>query len=170
LAANLTGDVLNGHRYDHEFETYARGSRARLHRVAYRMCGDWHQAEDLTQLTLQKVYEQWDRLTQHDQLNAYSHKVLLRVYLSEHRRLRWSREVLTRVNVPEPAAWDDPADDRVTLLAAVNRLGRSQRRIIMLRFWLDCSVEQTARLLDCSVGTVTGQTTRALRTLRNSLS
>jgi RNA polymerase sigma factor (sigma-70 family) len=58
----------------------------------------------------------------------------------------------------------------MTLADAMRRLGPRQRAVVILRFWADLSVEQTAAALGCSTGTVTSQTHRALLTLRHTLS
>ena len=44
-----------------------------------------------------------------------------------------------------------------------------QRAVLVLRFWADLSVEQTAETLGCSTGTVKSQTARGLVTLREAL-
>ena len=44
-----------------------------------------------------------------------------------------------------------------------------QRAVLVLRYWEDQSVEQTAALLDCSTGTVKSQAARGLATLRGLL-
>ncbi|MFC7582696.1 sigma factor-like helix-turn-helix DNA-binding protein [Nonomuraea antimicrobica] len=44
-----------------------------------------------------------------------------------------------------------------------------QRVTLVLRFHCDLSVEQTARALGCSTGTVKSQTARGLATLRSIL-
>jgi RNA polymerase sigma factor (sigma-70 family) len=74
-----------------------------------------------------------------------------------------------RAAVPERGIGaDDSLADRAALHDALNRLGPRQRAVIVLRFWLDMSEAETARALNCSVGTVKSQTSRALATLRKN--
>ncbi|QEV04151.1 hypothetical protein CP971_22435 [Streptomyces viridifaciens] len=74
-----------------EFEdfTYSRGQR--LFRTALLLCGDWHLAEDLTQVTLAKLFAAWPKVRRADNQDAYARGTLVRSYLS-HRRLRRSGE------------------------------------------------------------------------------
>lgn len=51
-------------------------------------------------------------------------------------------------------------------MAILARLPLKQRATLVLRFWEDQSVEQTARILRCSTGTVKSNTARGLKTLR----
>jgi hypothetical protein len=57
-------------------------------------------------------------------------------------------------------------DDRSMLIAALQRLGPRQRAVIVLRYWMDLTEYETAAVLNCSVGTVKSQASRALATLR----
>ena len=55
------------------------------------------------------------------------------------------------------------------LLPAVMDLPVRQRAVLVLRYFEDLSVEQTAAALDCSIGTVKSQTHDALSKLREAL-
>jgi RNA polymerase sigma factor (sigma-70 family) len=48
----------------------------------------------------------------------------------------------------------------------LSRLGRRQRAVVVLRFYFDHSVEETAELLGVTTGTVKSQSARALEALR----
>jgi RNA polymerase sigma-70 factor (sigma-E family) len=150
------------------FEVYMNAIRSRLHRDAYRLCGDWHEAEDLVQMTLYKVYRRWEHLSARDLLGGYTNQALLRTYISEHRRQRWTYEV-SQADLPEQWVEAAPNHDHVELLIAISHLGPRQRAVITLRFWHDLSVEQVAVLLGCTPGNVTSQTHRALARLRTVL-
>ena len=56
---------------------------------------------------------------------------------------------------------------RVTI-AAMGRLPRRQRAVVVLRYFEDLTEAQTAEVLGCSVGTVKSQTARAMAALRSS--
>ncbi|MFI7209395.1 MULTISPECIES: SigE family RNA polymerase sigma factor [Micromonospora] len=155
-----------------EFEAFVQATRSWLHREAYQICGDWHEADDLVQVALCKVYQHWDRLDRRASLGAYARRVVLRDYLTERRRSRWRCEVVTLVAVDAVSSPGShtSVDDRETLLPALRRLGPRQRSVVTLRFLRDLSVEQTARELGCAPATVTSQTVRALDALRRDLS
>ncbi|MEV0839150.1 sigma factor [Actinocatenispora sera] len=74
------GDVGVGER---RFREYVRGQQAALRRTAYLLCGDWHQADDLVQTALTKLFLHWRRASRADNLDAYAHTVLVRVYIDE---------------------------------------------------------------------------------------
>ena len=65
---------------------------------------------------------------------------------------------------PEVAYLDD--EQRRELLAAMNRLGTSDREVLACRFFLDLGESETAEVLGCAKGTVKSRTSRALARLR----
>ncbi len=55
------------------------------------------------------------------------------------------------------------------LRAAVAALPARQRATLVLRFYCDLNVDQSAEILGCSAGTVKSQTAKALETVRRAL-
>ncbi|MBS2540155.1 SigE family RNA polymerase sigma factor [Catenulispora sp. NF23] len=151
-----------------ELEQFVQGRYLALRRTAYLLCGDWHRAEDLVQGTLVKVVVV-ARRHRVDSLDAYSRQVLLRLFLDENRRLWRRRERLWAepLEVVDGTAGD--SDVKLTVLSALRGLPPRQRAAVVLRYWEDRSVEETAALLDISPGTVKSQCSRALAALRTVL-
>ncbi|MEC3975441.1 SigE family RNA polymerase sigma factor [Amycolatopsis sp. H20-H5] len=157
-----------GSPFDGEFARYF-GERAHsLRSTAYLLCGDWHQAEDITQAALLKLYLAWPRLSRHDALDAYARKIVLRTFLSEHRRAWRKREKLTDA-LPEVPAEQTGTEQEMLVRHALGGVAPKQRAVLVLRFFDDLSVEETAATLGCSTGTVKSQSSRGLATLRKRL-
>lgn len=149
------------------FRDWAQAHLPRLRRTAYLMCGDWHLADDVVQEALAGLYVHWSRVSRRGDVNAYVRTSMVNAIASAHRR-PWRRERATdvlpdRPDTTRPEAGEDRRDE---LLAALARLGPSQRAIVILRYWDDQSVEETARVLNVSTGTVKSQASRALEHLR----
>lgn len=140
-----------------------------LQRPAYLLCGDWHVAQDLVQTTLVKMYTVWLRLGTDVDRHAYARRVLVNTYISSRRRQWWRREVTSGVVVDSAAGEGRDLAEHEVQRALLMTLPPRQRAVIVLRFWEDFSVSQTAEALGIAVGTVKSQTSDALKTLRTSL-
>jgi RNA polymerase sigma-70 factor (sigma-E family) len=151
---------------DEEFSDYATARQQAMYRQAYLLCGNADAAQDLVQTTLLKLYRSWPKVVKADNLVAYGHKTMVRAYLDGQRRWRRERDWHAR---PDGAAARNSADLRVTLLAALAELPPRARAVIVLRYWEDLSIEQTAEALGCAAGTVKAQSSRALAVLRERL-
>lgn len=154
---------------DAGFRDYLGARLDRLRRTAFLMCGDWHTADDVVSTAVLKVYQDWHRISRMEHLDAYVRRAVVNAWLDERRR-PWRRER----SVPELPARAQPGDerfvnDRIAILEHLDALPARRRAVIVLRFYCDLSVEETAQVLDCSPGTVKSQTARALDTLRASM-
>ncbi len=153
------------------FEEFVRARGPALQRTAYLLTGDWGLAEDLLQTALAKSCLSWGRI-RHEDPEGYVRAVLANAFASAWRR-RWRGEVPV-LELPEPRRADAGegadewrrADDRLHLAAALARLPRRQRAVIVLRFHEDLTETAVAAVLGISVGTVKSQTSKALATLR----
>lgn len=54
-------------------------------------------------------------------------------------------------------------------MAALARISPGQRAVLVLRYWVQLDVAETAEALDCSTGTVKSQTSLAIAALRRLL-
>jgi RNA polymerase sigma-70 factor (sigma-E family) len=155
-----------------DFAEYVASRTRTVHRSAYLLCGDRHRADDLVQATFVSLFVHWRRARRADNLDAYTHRILVRRYLDEQ-RLGWSRVRLMWAT-PEPRPADragesGPSHDRDLVMDALRRLPKGQRTVLVLRYFNDLSVEETADAMGCSVGNVKSQTARALTAMRKVL-
>jgi RNA polymerase sigma-70 factor (sigma-E family) len=153
---------------DSEFAEYVDARALVMRRTAYLLCGDWHRAEDLTQIALTKLYVAWPRLNQDGRVDAYARKVLVRTSIDESRRAHRRRET-TVESIPEVSTFFGAPDDRLDVSAALAKLPPGQRAVVVLRYWEDQSVADTARLLGRTEGTIKSQASKGLATLRTLL-
>ncbi|WP_219463230.1 SigE family RNA polymerase sigma factor [Nonomuraea rhizosphaerae] len=148
-----------------DFIAYVEARSPRLLRTAYLLCRDWAQAEDLVQTALVRAWRAWGRVGEHP--DAYVSRILVNTHLSWRSRLWW-RELPTD-EPPEKASPGDEiglSDERAVLWAALGRLPPRQRAVLVLRFFEDLPESAVAQILNCSIGTVKSQTSKALAKLR----
>jgi RNA polymerase sigma-70 factor (sigma-E family) len=155
--------------HERDFREWAHARRDRLRRAAFLLSGDWHLADDLTQTTLTKMFVAWPRIRGAEGPDAFAHRVLVNAFVDDRRR-PWRRERGT-AELPDAPARDgtDAVLDRQVVLAALARLPARQRAVIVLRFWEDLSIDQTAAVMSCSPGTIKSQTAKAQQHLREHL-
>ncbi|GAA1761668.1 SigE family RNA polymerase sigma factor [Nocardioides hankookensis] len=153
-----------------DFEEFVAARSAALWRSAYLLTGDVHKAEDLLQIALVKAWRRWDTISRRDARESYVRAALTTTYTDWWRR-RWNGEVPT-ASLPDNAAMGRGetagVDVRRDVLAALARLPRGQRAVVVLRYFDDLTEQQTADALGVRIGTVKSQTSRALATLRTS--
>jgi RNA polymerase sigma-70 factor (sigma-E family) len=151
---------------EQRFTDYFASRSGALRGTAYLLCGDWHRAQDLVQTTFVKLYRAWNRVEAHNTLDAYTRRILVRTYLDENRRGFFFREKPTAHDADLSAPQTGSPETRLVLLRALESVPPRQRAALVLRYWEDLSVEDTARALGCTEGTVKSQTSRGLDALR----
>jgi RNA polymerase sigma-70 factor (sigma-E family) len=155
---------------DREFVEFVEAAGAALRRTAFLVSGDRHRADDVVQDALYKLYLAWPKVRRVGNPFAYARRMVVNAAYDGGRR-PWRREVAIR-DVPDRA---DPVDfthghaERDEVLQALASLGPRQRACVVLRYYEDLSVEQTAEILGCSTGTVKSQAARGLDTLREAI-
>jgi RNA polymerase sigma-70 factor (sigma-E family) len=150
---------------DMAFSEYFAARSSAMRSTAFLLCGDWHRAEDLVQTAFTKLYLHWNRVLRHESLDPYVRQVLVRTFIDDGRR-GWRRREHPHETLVEHAAPPSRSDDRLALLQALGGVPARQRAVLVLRYWEDMSIEETAAALRCSPGTVKSQAARGLATLR----
>lgn len=153
---------------DEALRDFIADRRGPLLRSAFLLCGDVHEAEDLVQSTLVKVVLAGRRLDRIDNIEAYTRRTLMSVFISSRRRL-WRREHPHAAPPDNAAAPGGDVDMGLAVRTALARVPPRQRAVLVLRYWEDLSVEETAQILGVSTGTVKSQSARGLATLRAAL-
>ncbi|GAA4538177.1 sigma-70 family RNA polymerase sigma factor [Amycolatopsis samaneae] len=148
------------------FTQVARDRAVSWRRVAFLMCGDWGRAEDIVQVALIRLAKHWDRIDLAG-VDAYARKVIARLAVDEARRAHHREEV--RAALPDRPMVSLNSDDALDIRDALRRVPPRQRAVLVLRFYCDLTVAQTAAALNIREGTVKSQTTRGLDTLRSFL-
>jgi RNA polymerase sigma-70 factor (sigma-E family) len=163
MCGERPGDVT-----EREFESYVAAQWRPLLRAAWLLTGDWAASEDLVQSALTQVWAQWPRVRAAAERDAYVRRMLMNQFLGQRRR-RSSTELPSDV-VPESPTPDATAEAnrRLMLTRALDELPARQRAAVVLRYFDDLTLEQTAAALGCTVGTAKSQTSRALAKLRSS--
>jgi RNA polymerase sigma-70 factor (sigma-E family) len=150
---------------DEEFGEFMRGRWPAMVRLAYALTGDLGYAEDVAQSAFARAYAAWGRVRGTGDPDAYVRRIVINENRKRFRRQRVAEDLTG--DPPEVADSAGPGpEEREALLDALGRLGPRQRAVVVLRYLLDMSEAETAEALNCSVGTVKSQASRALATLR----
>ena len=157
-------------RQDTEFREFMHARWPAMVRLAYGLTGDQGHAEDVAQAAFARAYASWPRVGRSGDPDAYVRQIVINENRNRFRKRRVAERLTDSVLIDGP--WTDAtreSDERSALIAALQRLGPRQRAVIVLRYWLDLTEQETAAALNCSVGTVKSQASRALATLRESI-
>jgi RNA polymerase sigma factor (sigma-70 family) len=129
--------------------------------------GDADLAQELAQETLARVCRDWRKVSSLDAPGAWAHRVALNLARSHFRHRAVARRHDRRLAAAPP--FDEP--DSATVIAvrvAVARLPPRQRTALVLRYFADLSVAETAETMRCPEGTVKTLTRQAILALRST--
>src|SRR3982750_1155808 len=107
---------------DAAFAEYFAARSGAMRGTAYLLCGDWHRAEDLVQVTFTKLYLAWRKVARHEVLDAYTRQILVRTFFSDTRRGRYSRERFGDGGIDAAVRASGSTEDRLVVLAALEHV------------------------------------------------
>ena len=142
-----------------------------LVRLAKLLLHDQPTAEDVVQDVFIGLYRALPRLRDHDQMLPYIRTAVINRSRSVLRSRR--RALLRRVQHEPPVSSAESAalagEDRRAVLAAVARLPRRTREVLVLRYYLDLPDQEIAAALGISRGTVSSTASRGLAAVARDL-
>ena len=157
---------------DESFHTFVARSTEPLTRLAYLLCGDQHFANDLVQTGLVRLYQAWPKVRDKDAAGRVRQEGAAPVLAERTAQAVAPGRVASGVVPDHPAPAADPAGaahHKEVLRVALTKLPPRQRAAVVLRYWSQHSVTETAAILRCSEGTVKSQSARGLASLRAAL-
>jgi RNA polymerase sigma-70 factor (sigma-E family) len=157
---------------DDAFHAFFEAHHAELARLAYLITGEAGAADDLAADALLEVWRYWDRVVAADSPLAYARGVLANLARNRIRKQQRERRGLLGLNGLWPHrghARDVDVPAALDVREALHRLPYRRRACVVLRYGFDLSEQETARILDVSVGTVKSQTSRGLAQLADLL-
>ncbi len=165
--AEIVAAVLKGDR--DAFTSLMRRYEPVVLAATMEVLGNRHAAEDAAQNAFLSAYENLGRLRKASAFGAWVVKIARRQAIALARRTPRASPL---DSAAEPAC--EPSDGRLgsdsqRLLAAVLKLPKNERQVVMLRYFGGHSVQETAEMTGRSVGTVTKQLSRAHARLRSRL-
>jgi RNA polymerase sigma-70 factor (ECF subfamily) len=149
------------------FEEFYGAAFGRLVGQLFLVTGDLHEAEDVVQEAFARAAERWSTVRTYDLPEAWIRRVALNLAASAARRRR--RWLAVRVRLAQPPELPPASDEVLELLQALGRLPMSQRQPLVLHYLLQLPVEQVARELGISTGSVKARLFRGRQALAAQL-
>jgi RNA polymerase sigma-70 factor (ECF subfamily) len=158
----------------------------RLFRLAYRMTGNEHDAEEVVQDAFLRAYRRLDRFEARSNFGTWLYRICANCALDLMRKTHAEqarREPAPRENDPdatdplETAPSTDPGPDRLVLSAelgaevrsAMESLSTTERAAFLLRHVEGFSIEEIAQSLGLNIGSTKNSVFRAVQKLRRHL-
>lgn len=155
---------------DDDFSEFVQRTWPHLDRIALALTGSRHDADDLLQNSYAKAYKAWPKMLRMERPEAYARRILINESTSSW-RMRWRRVERSTDSPPETAttSQQDGYATRDAVWRDIQRLPARQRAVLVLRYYEDLDVRETAEVLGVSTGTVKSQSKAALDKLRLAL-
>lgn len=155
--------------HEREFEVLFDRHYRSLRGLAFVMLGDAARAEEIVMEAYLKAFSGWARLRGMDHPHAYLRQIVVNLCRAKFRREKIELRVNALVHRREETWWEPSRDLRMDLWAAVRTLPERQRACIVLRYLEDMTEREIADAIECSIGTVKSQLSKARAKLEREL-
>ena len=175
-----------GDRRAHQFDALVRPHMDSLFRLAYHLCGERSDAEDLIQDVLVKLMPKTDELARIDRLRPWLKRVLYRQFVDQYRRQarrpdvslsvvgnedEESEDVMDRLASHENSPQEEITQEKLqqNLHRILMELKPDQRTLIVMHDVEGRPQEEISEILDLPVGTVKSRLHRIRAQLRRKV-
>jgi RNA polymerase sigma-70 factor, ECF subfamily len=139
----------------------------RAHRAAYLVVHDGAAAEDIAQDAFLAAIDALDRFDRRRPFGPWLHRIVVNRAIDWARREALRRKVDDPVSQPNPETPPKPVGE--DMMEALSQIPFEQRAVVVLRYLLDYTPGEIARMLDLPRGTVNSRLRRALDRLGTQL-
>lgn len=150
----------------HNFATVYENDRSRLVRALALSLRDDALANEAVDEAFTRAYHRWNTVGSFDEPQAWIYRTAHNWATSRFRRHSRDRKYAAKIARPEVTV-DTPPDP--ALASALADLPADQRQVLVLRYYLDWTIDACAEALDVAPGTVKSRTNRALKELNRTL-
>jgi RNA polymerase sigma factor (sigma-70 family) len=154
--------------FESDAETFLTVVGAQLTGALVIRTGDPALAEELASEAIARAWADWAHVSTMENPTGWVFRVGFNLTASHWRRRAARRRIDDRQPVRDDAVHLRTAEALV-MRDAIAQLSEQQQRIVILRFYVQMSVRETADTLQVSTGTVKTQTSRAMARLRTML-
>ena len=128
------------------------------------------EGEDLAAEAYARALARWNEVSGYDRPDAWIRRVMVNLLITRRRKERIHNLFLQRARSEiAPPSDEDQSETKLLIRTALDKLSPRQRAVIILRYFDDLSLEDTARALRCSVSTASTHLSRARSALRSLL-
>jgi RNA polymerase sigma-70 factor (ECF subfamily) len=152
-------------------------------RLAYRMCGNEQDAEDLVQETFLRAYRQLHRFDGRSAFSTWLYRICANCSLDFLRSRKTRKEIKIKAREDDAADWLDavaapqPGPERLSqseqlarmIEPALNQLTEMERAAFVLRHYEGCDIEEIAQTLGVQSNAAKHSVFRAVQKLRRAL-
>lgn len=130
--------------------------------------GNWSDAEDLAQDAIVRLYCEWPKVSMGSSPRGWLYRVAFNLATSRwrHQRVRDRVEAALRSRHSEVEDHAIAIVERAALRQALRTLSERERKVVVLRFFLDLDVTETAEILRISPNATRSLCHRAIGKLR----
>jgi RNA polymerase sigma-70 factor (ECF subfamily) len=183
----LARDLMAGQ--PEAFDRFVEHFRAKIFQYSWLMCGQREDAEEVSQETLLKVFENFNQLRQPERVRSWVLRIAKNFCLMKRRRSQFAptQELSLDEYMPaldrdgghvklQIADWSSLPEDRMlraelrrVLDQAIAALPDTYRSVVLLRDVEDLSTDEAAQVLDLSVDVIKTRLHRARLAIRQEL-